>query len=133
MKYRITSSILFVIYGVLLAVGPHTIFAVCEQGEKMMRCGWAAKVETGLGIFVIYLAVINILCKEKNARFWLGFSFIGAILLAILIPAVIIGGCGMAEMACRAVAYPVIYILSGLALLFSIGNTLYLKRSLLVK
>lgn len=127
MKNKIVSSIIYLVYGVLLAAGPHTLFAVCEQGENMMRCGWTARVETAIGIFIIYLAVVNFLNTEKNSRFWLGLGFIGAILLAIAIPAVVVGGCKMADMQCRAVTFPVIYVLSGLVLVFSIGNSFYLK------
>lgn len=72
MKNRVISSIIFLVYGALLAVGPHTIFSVCEQGEKIMRCGWTGKVETGIGIFVIYLAIIQYVCKEKKSQVLVG-------------------------------------------------------------
>lgn len=128
MKNKIVSSVIYLVYGVLLAAGPHTLFAVCEQGENMMRCGWTARVETAIGIFVVYLAVLNFLSKEKNSHFWLGLSFIGASVLAIVIPAFVVGGCKMAGMQCRAVTFPVIYVLSGLVLVFSLGNILFKKK-----
>lgn len=127
MKNKTVSSILYLIYGFLLTVGPHTLFAVCEQGENMMRCGWTARTETAIGIFVIYLTILNFLIRKKESRFWINLSILGTILLAITIPSGVIGGCAMADMQCKVVAFPAIYILSGATLLFAVGNSLYLK------
>lgn len=47
MKKRYISGLLYIIIGLLIAIGPFTIFRVCipQDSDMIMKCYWTARAE----------------------------------------------------------------------------------------
>lgn len=128
MKNRIIFFIFYIIVAALLIFGPRTIFKVCEQMDDPMKCYWSIRAEIGTAIWFIAIALAYIFTKNRYTRIAHSFYGIVGSIVAILIPAVLIGGCADMMMECRSVAFPAIYIISGLTIVVSLGNIIYLKQ-----
>ena len=128
MKNRILISVLFFIIGALIAIGPFTLFKVCDASEMIMKCHWSARAEIGIGIIIAAAGVFYFFLKDWQARLVIsGLSLVVSI-VAILIPAVLIGGCGNKMMACRSLSFPSLYLISILSGLIAFGNSIYLLK-----
>ena len=126
-KTKIT-GIVIAILGILTALIPTQIFKVCEAMDgKFMKCHWTSQVEVALAIATIVLGLLIILSKEKAAAS--AYSVASAIngVLVILIPTVVIGVCGSAEMPCHSGTQPALIIAGSLIALAGLVNAvLYL-------
>ncbi len=126
-KTKIT-GILIAILGLLTVLIPTQIFKVCEAMDgKFMKCHWTAQVEVALGIAIIVLGLLIVLSKEKAAAS--AYSVASAIngVLVIIIPTVVIGVCGSAEMPCNSGTKPALIIAGALTALVGLINAvLYL-------
>lgn len=85
-----------------------TVLEPCT-GEKTMKCNYSISVVKLLLVTVILIKGIVIFIDERIRNY---FDAITILLLVdiILIPAWIIGGCKMADMACQARSFPGVYI-----------------------
>lgn len=130
MKNRVGIGIVYLILGVLLIVGPMTFISVCPQGEKIMKCFWTQRAELGVGVVFVMSGLFMMLLKSESVR--LGMSISNALLgiLTILMPAVLIGGCKKADMACRSITFPVFYVIGAIAIIVSVVNCLYLRKKI---
>lgn len=128
MKNKITNILFYIIMGVLLASGPYTLFQVCDTSEKIMKCWWSVRAETGIGALLIFSGILILVLKSKEALYAINLYNIVIGIVAIVIPNVLIGGCGKETMPCRSLTFPSIYIISAVVILFSIGNVIYLKK-----
>jgi hypothetical protein len=128
MKNRILSGFFNIIIGVLISFGPSTIFKVCEKSEKIMKCYWSSRAEIGVGILFIATGLLYLGFKHWETSFALNIVSFVISIIAILIPAVLIGGCGNVMMVCRSLSFPVIYVLSVLSGVYAIGNSIYLIK-----
>jgi hypothetical protein len=93
-----------------------------------MKCHWSAQAEIGVGALAAALGIAILLFASKEVRAGLSIGVFFSAILALLIPHVLIGGCPMTTMPCRAAAFPAITVLSILLLVFSVGNIVYLIR-----
>lgn len=146
MKNRILISIILIILGLLIALGPIILFPVCgihaeetehemakeiQEGamqQAKMKCFWTARAELGIGILIAILGVLHFILKSEQLR--IGLS-IGAILngvLALLIPNTLIGVCRKAGMMCRIGTLPALTIFSSLVIIVCTVNVFYLYR-----
>lgn len=119
------SGIVIALLGLLTALIPTVIFKVCEAMEgKFMKCHWTAQVEVALGIAVIVLGVLVIIAKEKAAS--AAFAVASAIngVLVILIPTVVIGVCGSADMPCNSGTKPALIIAGALIIVAALVNAI---------
>lgn len=109
MKNKIISLIQIIML-ILVIIGLSTILSPCS-GDKVMKCNHSVNVVKLLFGTGILVKVIELFVKEQG-RVW--FDIFSILLYAdsILVPALVIGGCGMADMACRSVAFSGIYITS---------------------
>jgi hypothetical protein len=60
-----------VVFGVLLGIGPWTIFKVCDSSEMVMRCTYSSRMITLFGILIALFGTFSIftsLNKEKTAN-----------------------------------------------------------------
>lgn len=121
-------GIIYMIFGLFLAISPHKIFPVCEKMEKVMKCHWTAQAELGIGLLIFALGVLLIIFKSKETQ--TALSLVGFIsgILALLFPTVLIGGCMKPEMACRTHAFPAIYAISVLLIIISVVHIMYLRK-----
>lgn len=128
MKTKIISLIQIIIL-ILVIVGLSTILSPCS-GDKVMKCNHSVNVVKLLFGTGILVKVIELFVKEQGSIYLDIFS----ILLYVdstLVPALVVGGCGMADMTCRAAAFPGIYITSILLIVVnsvSVLSILWKKR-----
>lgn len=131
MRNRLIFGILSIAAGLLLASGPQTIFPVCgvhEHSGEAMKCFWTARAELGVGLSISILGLFSILAGSSRLRLGLTAAVLLNGILALLFPAVLIGVCGSTRMSCRALSLPALSVLSGLIIVISIINGVYLGR-----
>lgn len=133
MKGRIISAFFHIVMGLGIAIGPYTVFQVCDTSEKIMKCWWSVRAVTALGILLIVAGIFSLLFKEKAALAAISLYNIATSVMVILIPSVLIGGCMKETMPCRSLTFPAIYVMAGIVILFNIlfniGNLFYLKKA----
>ena len=113
-RSRLTGIVIAAL-GLLTALIPTVIFKVCEAMEgKFMKCHWTAQTEVALGIATIVIGLLIVLSKEKAAQ--AAYAIASAIngVLVILIPTVVIGICGSADMPCHSGTTPALIIAGSL-------------------
>lgn len=128
MKRRIINTFFYIIMGIALAAGPYTVFRVCDTSEKIMKCWWSVRAETVIGALLIFAGILILILKKTETLLFANLYNIALGAAAILIPSVIIGGCGKTTMACRSLTFPAIYVIAALVILFSIVNIFLLKK-----
>jgi hypothetical protein len=124
MKKVSVIGIVFVILGILIAAGPHSIFHVCSS--SMAVCNKTADVEIYIGLSIVLEGILIFFIRNFAAR--LIFSIAGIIsgLFTILVPTVIVGVCANPNMACNRTTRPALIILGSFTILFSIIYIIYL-------
>lgn len=113
-KNKIT-GIVIALLGLLTALIPTVIFKVCAAMDgKFMKCHWTSQVEVALGIAVLVLGLLIVLSKENAAAS--AYAVASAVngVLVILIPTVVIGVCGSADMPCHSGTKPALIIAGAL-------------------
>ena len=121
-KTKIT-GIVIALLGLLTALIPTVIFKVCAAMDgKFMKCHWTSQVEVALGIAVLVLGLL--LAKENAASSaYAAASAINGVLV-ILIPTVVIGVCGSADMPCNSGTKPALIIAGALIIVVALINTI---------
>ena len=130
MKKRITVGTLFIILGLLISIGPSTIFAVCGPMDdgKFMKCHWTARAELGIGLGIVLLAVLSIVfaSKEVRAGLLLGIATLSS--NSILIPTALIGVCGGEHMQCNALTRPALLVIGVISIVIALVQVVILLR-----
>jgi hypothetical protein len=127
-KNRLITGVPFIILGLLIAIGPQTLFKVCAHTEKIMKCYWTSRAEIGIGALILISGILIIASKSREARISVSILTLFTSIFAILVPAVLIGGCGMDTMACRSTTFPALYVLNSISIIISILNVIYLSK-----
>jgi hypothetical protein len=132
MVNRIVVGILTIITGVLLAVGPQTLFKICEQShhEGHSVCYWTAQATIGIGIVLALLGLLYVVFSDPGVRVGLSIGIASLLVLTFLIANVLIGVEDSAMMPCRLATLPALNIISVLAFALSAVNAGYLLRLL---
>lgn len=110
-------ALIEVIILVLGLVGLNTIFHGCS-GEMAVRCADSVHVTELLFASGILISIFEIVFVNKEKS---GF-IIGKIIIfadTVLVPAVVVKGCKMAEMGCRAKAFPFIYVVGAVLIIIN--------------
>lgn len=94
--------ILFVI------IGLSTFLSPCS-GNEVMKCNHSVDVVKLLFATVIFVKGLELFVKEPVTIFFDVFTIV-LYIDSILIPAWLIGGCQMVDMACQSVAFPTVYV-----------------------
>lgn len=128
MKKRIVNAFFNIIMGIALAVGPYTLFKVCDTSEKIMKCWWSVRAEMAIGGLLIFTGILILILKKTETLILANIYSISLGVAAILIPSVLIGGCSKTTMACRSLTFPSIYIIAEVVILFSIVNIVLLNK-----
>jgi hypothetical protein len=129
-KNRVISGAGAIVGGLLIALGPQFLFKLCEPmaGGRWMKCHWTGQAEIGVGLFMAALGVGLLLFASREIRLGLSLSLFGAGILALSFPHALIGGCEMARMPCRVVAFPSLTVIGVLMVVGFAINSLYLYR-----
>ena len=130
MKKRIIVGTLFIILGLLISLGPSTIFAVCGPMDdgKFMKCHWTARAELGIGLGIVLLAVLSIVfaSKEVRAGLLLGIATLSS--NSILIPTALIGVCGGEHMQCNTLTRPALLVIGVISIVIALVQAVILLR-----
>jgi hypothetical protein len=120
MKISIPSIILIVI-GILLLVGPWTFAPVCEVGGMYVKtmsganlpmpCGWTARAEIGMGALTILAGALLVFSRAPETQRVIGLFGIGLGILVILFPLSITRMCAMPEHGCNLLTKPFLILL----------------------
>jgi hypothetical protein len=129
MKNRFIIGIVITLLGLLLAVGPQTIFPVCEAGEKIMKCCLTGRAATGIGGVIAVIGILLLIFGNKRTRIGLLLALVPIGIYAVLIPNLLIGVCGGAHMNCRALALPAITIIGVTVSVFAIASAIWLFKT----
>lgn len=131
MKKKIIFGALIFVFGLLIAIGPFTIFHVCkpDQSEMYMKCYWTARAELGIGIVISILGLLSAISASAKTRIGLNSSIVLNSIVAFLIPNFLIGVCDGKHMHCHAVALPSLSILSAVVFALAVINIIYIYRN----
>lgn len=120
LKERIFYGIGIIIFGVLTAFGPRTIFPVCEfaatsmkmESTAVMVCHYTAQTELGFGIVLIIIGVFAIvLAKNRNRLFGIALAVFPLGILVVGIPNGLIGVCQNPHATCSMMTRPALTVL----------------------
>jgi hypothetical protein len=125
----ITTAVL----GALIACVPNFILTVCPFCQNMMmKCVWAAKVEFGIGVLILFLAVMLAFVESKEIRIGVSTALCFVGILAVMVAKVILGFCDGScnqECTCSSLTAPLMTTMGILVAVISIVNVIYLSRS----
>lgn len=130
MVNRITSGAAAVVAGLLIAIGPQVLFSLCEPKEdgSWMKCHWMGQAEIGVGGMIAVLGIALLLTSSPQTRLGLSEGIAAAGVVALLLPTVLIGGCGTETMPCRSLTIPCLIVISILTITAAVANCIYLGR-----
>lgn len=109
MKTKIVSLIEIIIL-IIVTVGLSTFIEPCN-GDMVMKCNHSANVVKLLLATGILVKVIGLFVKAE-AHVYFDLFAVLLYIDTILVPAWLVEGCKMADMACRQVTFPSIYVVS---------------------
>ncbi len=126
-------AIISVIFGLLAAIGPRTIFPVCGAGEMKMRCFYTARWELVVGIATALVGLSLFIATKDKIRVVLSGVQIILGALIILIPTLIVGVCGSPMMHCVTVTKPALIVIGILHIAVSTSILLLSVREIINK
>ncbi|MBS7576717.1 MULTISPECIES: DUF4418 family protein [unclassified Enterococcus] len=121
-------SILIILIGLLVAIGPQFIFPVCKvTSEMVMRCHYTAMMSIGLGIALAIIAILIFLGKSVPyiKALYLTAGIFGALIIAT--PTILIGVCDSPMMHCHTMTRPILILLGVLTIVLSLIGYLYAR------
>jgi len=143
MKKAIICGSIIIVFGLLIALGPKFLFKVCDQtmtstestedccaepakssccgttASSLPICHWSAQAEIGIGLLIAALGACMIVFTDRKTHLGLLIGAFLASIIALAIPNMLIGGCGMMSMQCRKIAFPALAVESVVLLIFS--------------
>ena len=131
MKNRLITGIGAIISGLLISIGPKTIFKLCEAEPdgSWPKCHWTGQAELGVGLLIVALGVLLLIFSSKRTRLGLSIAVALGGILVLLFPTVLIGGCAMKNMACQRVTFPALIVMGIITVIGFTFNSLFLLLS----
>jgi hypothetical protein len=130
MKKQLLFALPIAIIGLLVAIGPFTLFPVCEvMGDMVMKCFWTARAEIGVGLSIAILGALTLAFKSAQIRLGLGTGIFLNAILALLSPTALIGVCEHSHASCRVLALPALSVLSVILILIAGINAVLLFKA----
>ena len=128
-KNGLLSGVVFLLLGALIAVGPHTIFAVCEPMEKgFMKCHWTAQALSGIGGGIALLGVLLLFISSEEIRVGIQIALLVIFTQGLLITNWLIGVCGGEHMRCHSLTKPAVNIIAIVGIAVGIFNLIWLIK-----
>jgi hypothetical protein len=109
-KFRIIGVVLL-ICGLLIAIGPWTVFPVCEYGNTTMKCHYTADAEIVVGVMIALLGLLLFFAKSAETKIVIGIAEVGLGVFAVLLVTSLTGMCPSTTMECHILAEPMLKIL----------------------
>jgi len=137
---RFVSGSLFIIFGLLVAIGSQTIFQPCLDGIQIcadgkptnmfmpMKCYWSGMAEIGPGAAIALLGVLLLCFRQSQVRLGITFAQILFGVIVILFPACFIGVCSSKSHDCHILFYPMMMVLGSLVIALSLVNGFFIFR-----
>lgn len=132
MKKNIIFSVLFVIGGLLISLGPVYLFKACATGccSSYPDCYWMKMIELGMGMIITALGTFLIVYTDPKIQIGMIISIILTDIMVLLIPTVIIGTCAIKTMACNVLTVPVLIVIGVFLLICSAIRILSLRKTI---
>lgn len=112
MKNKYVVGALLLVLGLLIALGPQSIFSVCAYNpEKAMKCHWTAQAEIGIGLVIAVIGVLQMVTNHAKTRQGLSMAAIPMGLLVMMVPLKLIGLCMNVHMQCVTLTRPALIML----------------------
>ncbi len=112
MKNKYVVGALLLALGLLVALGPQSIFAVCEfNPEKAMKCHWMAQAEIGVGLVIAVFGVLHMVMNHAKTRQGLSMAAVPMGLLVMMLPLKLVGVCMNVHMQCVTLTRPALIML----------------------
>ncbi|MBQ7901798.1 MAG: DUF4418 family protein [Clostridia bacterium] len=130
MRKKSFIGVVIVVLGLLIAIGPFSLFHVCrpDDPEMYMRCYWTARSELGIGLVIGILGLLTAILPSGKTAIGLNFGALLNGIVAFLIPNFLIGVCEGEHMHCHAVSLPALSILSVILVVVAIINIVYIYK-----
>ncbi len=118
-------AIFTIIFGLLAAIGPRTIFPVCSAAEMKMRCYYTANAELVVGILAAAVGAALLFVADRKLKIALSaiVSILG--LLIILFPTAITGVCGNLMMHCVSLTKPSLIVIGVFEILTGVASVIF--------
>ena len=135
-KYSMKNKVIALItslLGLVAAVGPRTVFAVCSSHEMKMKCYYTAGWELAVGIIAVIAGIALFLAKDIKLK--IALSSVQAVLGAfiILIPTAIVGVCSSPMMHCVSVTKPALIVTGTLEIVAGLLSLYFYVAEISVK
>ena len=120
------SEILLIILGVIIAIGPYTLYPIC--GSSMHGpCQDTGHAEIILGILIAILAAADLFIEDRRKRLYIGIAVIVLSILSILFVTSITGTCDSSMMACNKTGKPGIIAVGAITAIVGVIELILLK------
>lgn len=136
MQRSVVTPLVIIALGLLVAVGPSTIFAVCDHGVQLtngrmmpMKCHWTAQASIAFGALIALGGVLLLALQAQAARMACGVMTAAVAAAEMLVPSVLIGVCGGETMPCHMVTAPALYFLCGVTVVLGLFTALRAART----
>lgn len=131
---KILTGVSTAVLGALIAVVPNfSPLQICELCQRMgMKCSWAAKAEFGIGVLILFLAVLLLFTESREVRLGVSAALGMVGILSVMVAKVLIGFCGgtcCSGCTCSPLTPPVMTGLGLLVAVVAFLNVFYLLRS----
>jgi hypothetical protein len=128
MKNRLIVGPITVIAGLLTAVGPQTLFRICEPSHHatVSSCFWTGQAVIGVGSVLAALGIAYIFFANEGVRAGISIAIAANALLTILLANLLIGMDNNAMMSCRLSTLPALNIISVLTIVLAAANAFHL-------
>jgi hypothetical protein len=131
-RNRIIGGLTAAASGALTAIGPQTLFRICDQThhmEGLSVCFWTARAEIGIGTLIALIGVAYIFFADRHARVGLSLGAAGAALLSLAVANFLIGVDDSPMMACRLATLPALNVVAVITVVLASANTVWLLRN----
>lgn len=114
MKNKI-GSIINAVMGIVLAIGPFSLFKPCRI-EELMKCTYSGRIISMIGVLIFIVSLIGLLVADENKK-CINLIMISMFVCSILVPKVLIGGCEKMNMRCNSITFPFVYIIAAIGII----------------
>jgi hypothetical protein len=130
MKNRIIAGTSVITGGALVALGPWTLFKICDQSRhtEPTTCYWTGRAAIGIGVTLALSGLTYFFFRSPKFRAGLSIGMALTVVLLFLTANILIGVCEMPEMACRLRTLPALNVISVPGFVLAVLNTVYLLK-----